>query len=153
MHSIIYGQALITRLHDSIIVAREHIASGRESNQLGVSIHQQGAPSHHFPFSHDQYFFQYSSSHVQTSREHNIPPNHLPGLLHLLIQARITNQSCRTHDLPTSLVQSSHHSDNRTLHDICQICDVLERHASRPLVHHLHQTEARPRDEIVCIVR
>ena len=77
--------------------------------------------------------------HVQTRRKTNIPLDQLLRPLHLLIQRRIPDQSCRRLHLPTRLIQPRDHPDNRPLHHIRQIRYPVERETRCPFVDHLYQ--------------
>jgi hypothetical protein len=93
-----------------------------------------------------------TSSHVQTGREDHVPPDHLSRRLHLCIQARVTDQSRRTHDLPTRLIQPRDNPHNRPFHDVRQVRDFAKTHAVGPVVHHLYQPKSWSTDKIVRIV-
>jgi hypothetical protein len=64
--------------------------------------------------------------HVQARGKDDISADQLPCLVHLLIQARISDQPRRTHDFPTRLVQPRDNPHDRAFHHVRQIRDAVE---------------------------
>lgn len=71
---------------------------------------------------------------------------------HLLEQSRIPNDPGCVFDFPARLVQSSHHPHYGAFHDICQIGDAVERHATGPLVHHFDHAKSGLANKVVGVV-
>lgn len=93
-----------------------------------------------------------SPLHVQTRHRRDVPFNHLLRRLHLLIQLRIAHNPRRILHLPTCFVQPGNRPHNCSLQHVRQARDILEAHASRPLVHHFHEAKARTADKVVGVV-
>lgn len=72
-------------------------------------------------------------------------------MLHLRVQRRITNQLRRVLHLATSLIQPRNGPHDSPLHDIGKVRDAVERHASRPFVDNLCQSEPRLAGEVVAV--
>lgn len=95
-------------------------------------------------------YINVSTSTQTTIREKaDLPLDQLLTSSHLLKQRRVPNNSRRILHFPTRLIQPRNHPHDRALHHVRQISDPVERHPPRPLVHHLHHTEARLADKVI----
>lgn len=93
-----------------------------------------------------------AASHIQRGNSRYIPLYQLLRRLHLGEELRISNNSSGILDLPTSLIQSSDHTNNGALQHVREISDTIEGHSSSPFIDNFNQSEPGPADEIIGVI-
>jgi hypothetical protein len=94
-------------------------------------------PSGNKPWVGDETPLLPGSGHVQTSCEHNVPPNQPTSRFHKSKQCCVTHHSCSVHQLPTALIQPHHTAHDAALQHVCEGGDGGEGRTTCPLIHNL----------------
>ncbi len=82
----------------------------------------------------------------------NVPFDEFLASAHFLEQGRIANDSCCVLDFAARLIQTRNNPHYRAFHDIRQVCDAVERHATSPLVDHLNHAKPRLGYKVIRVV-